>query len=355
MKCFSTLFTAVFMNVTLRNMRKVTCHELESLLEVAFVQAGATTLAAQATAAALVQAEADGVHSHGVSRTPAYVAQLQRGKINGRVEPLVTTYEAGQVHVDACGGFAYPAINAGLSAALERLRKQRIVLLTVGRSHHAGVMGHHVEAAARTHALALGFCNTPAAMAPWGGQRPLFGTNPIAFAAPRDGEDPLVIDLSVSSVARGKVVTAEKNGELIPDHWALDAEGQPTTDPARALQGSMRPMADAKGSNLALMIEILAAALTGSNFGFEASSYLDAEGGPPETGQCFILINPEQVAEDFSTRLNTLLTMMMEQEGVHLPGLRRAANRRRALAEGLSISKSLWREISALADSPIRE
>jgi len=343
------------MSAILRNMRNVTCNELESLLEAAFVQAGATTSAAQAAAAALVRAEADGVHSHGVSRTPAYVAQLQSGKINGQIEPLVTTNEAGHVHVDACGGFAYPAINTGLSAALEVLRKQRIVLLTVGRSHHAGVMGHHVEVAARAHALALGFCNTPAAMAPWGGQRPLFGTNPIAFASPRDGEDPLVIDLSVSSVARGKVVTAKEKGEPIPDHWALDAEGQPTTDPARALQGSMRPMADAKGSNLALMIEILAAALTGSNFGFEASSYLDAEGGPPETGQCFILINPDQVATGFSTRLNTLLTMMMDQEGVSLPGLRHFVNRRRAQAEGLSISPSLWREITALAVSQVRE
>ncbi|WP_277985020.1 Ldh family oxidoreductase [Salinicola tamaricis] len=156
--------------------------------------------------------------------------------------------------------------------------------MAIGRSHHFGVAGEPVERLARAGLVAMAFSNAPSAMAPWGGKRPLYGTNPIAFATPRRDAEPLVIDLSLSKVARGKVMLAKKAGETIPEGWALDIEGRPTTDPEAAIAGSMVPAGDAKGASLALMVELLTAGLTGSHFGFQASSFFEPEGEAPSVG-----------------------------------------------------------------------
>ena len=150
--------------------------------------------------------------------------------------------------------------------------------------------------------VALMFVNTPSAIAPWGGSKAVLGTNPIAFACPLPGRAPLVIDLSLSKVARGNIMTAKQRGEKIPEGWALDAAGKPTTDPDAALAGTMVPMGDAKGSALALMVELLAAGLTGANFAAEASSYLDDKGPPPGTGQLIVAFDPQAFGGDAVAR-----------------------------------------------------
>ena len=252
---------------------------LTDLITRVFENSRVAPATARVVAEALVRAEADGISSHGVARVPPYAEQAMNGKVDGFAEPALTRTAAAVLDVDSRIGFAFPAIRLGLDAAADIVGETGIVAVSIRRSHHFGVAGHHVEDAARRGFLAIAFSNTPAAIAPWGGARALFGTNPIAFACPRadgpagESRAPLVIDLSVSTVARGKVVLAAKAGSPIPDDWALDADGNPTTDAAVALEGSMAPLggrsAGAKGSALGLMIELMCGALTGSNFGYQ--------------------------------------------------------------------------------------
>jgi (2R)-3-sulfolactate dehydrogenase (NADP+) len=256
----------------------------------------------------------------------------------------VTRPAAAVVRVDAKDGFAFPAIRAGLRAVEERLGECGIVALPIAHSHHCGVAGHHVEHLARRGHVAMMFSNSPAAMAPAGGRVASFGTNPIAFAAPASG-DPIVVDLSLSAIARGRVVVANQRGEAIPEGWALDSDGRPTTDSAAALAGTMVPLGGAKGSALALMVEILSATLTGSHHAFEATSFLDAKGGPPRVGQLILAIDPNAFGADFPGRIETLLAHAYGQEGTRRPGARRFALRQKHLAEGFPINAALHRRI----------
>jgi (2R)-3-sulfolactate dehydrogenase (NADP+) len=217
----------------------------------------------------------------------------------------------------------------------------------IGRSHHCGAAGHHAERLAAAGLVALFFANGPAAMAPWGGKRAVFGTNPIAFACPLPDHAPIVVDLSLSKVARGNVLAAAHKGEPIPEGWALDENGKPTTDAKVALEGTMVPLGDAKGTALALMVELLAAGLTGSNFAAEASSYFDAEGPPSMTGQFVIAMDPLAFASGLD-RFLVLARSIEEQEGARLPGVRRLALRKRAREHGITVGDTLLAEIRAL-------
>jgi len=206
-----------------------------------------------------------------------------------------------------------------------------------------------VEALARKGLIGLMFANTPKAMAPWGGNRGVFGTNPIAFAAPRTTADPLVIDLSLSKVARGKIMVAEQEGIAIPQGWALDADGKPTTDPKAAMAGTMLPMGDAKGAALVLMVEILAAGLTAAHFGFEASSFFTAEGESPGVGQLLIGLAPDPLSgETFAGRLEILVAAILEQKNTRLPGDRRLALRQEAHKNGILLKDQLYDQLAAL-------
>jgi (2R)-3-sulfolactate dehydrogenase (NADP+) len=323
---------------------------LIELATAALWKAGVSDANAEAVARALVAAELDGLPSHGLSRLPFYADQAASGKVNGAADPFIET-RGSVINVDARCGFAFRAIELGLSQAIERVRETGVVAVGVGNSHHFGVAGHHVEHAARQGLVALAFGNTPAAMAPWGGAKPVYGTNPIAFAVPRTDAEPLVIDLSLSKVARGKIMLAKRNGEAIPEGWALDAEGRPTTDATVALGGSMVPLGDAKGAALALMVEMLTAGLTGSNYGFEASSFFDAEGEPPRVAQLFLLLDPGFFGGGarFTARIEALLGVVTAEPGTRLPGDRRLTARARAQEQGVTVPEGLYRELSERA------
>ena len=282
---------------------------------------------AAATVEALLAAERDGLPSHGLSRLPFYLDQAASGKVDASAVPRVETQGA-VVRVDAAHGLASPAVEKGLEAGYQCAAQLGMAAVSIAHSHHFGVAGASVEAAARQGYLALAFSNAPSAMAPWGGKRPLFGTNPIAFACPRREDDPLLIDLSLSKVARGKVMMAKLQGKPIPEGWALDMDGQATTDPDEALAGSMVPAGDAKGAALALMVELLTAGLTGSNFGFQASSFFDAEGKPPGIAQLILLIDPQRFSSGFVEHAESLFAAMLEQPDVRIPGERRFQLRR---------------------------
>lgn len=307
---------------------------------------------AEAVARALVAAEADGLSGHGLSRLPSYCQQAATGKVAGHVTPEASLVAASALRVDAGHGFAYPALELAVKKLTELVPRNGVGVAAVTRSHHCGAAGYHVEALARNNLVGLMFANTPKAICPWGGHKALFGTNPIAFAAPRRNADPVVIDLSLSKVARGKIMLASKRGERIPEGWALDASGRPTTDAKAALEGTMLPMGEAKGAALALMVEILAAALTGANFGFEAGSFFTAEGDPPGVGQLLVALAPEPLSGGgFTDRLEVLLAAVLSQEHTRLPGDRRLNARSRAYSEGLEINENLMAEIMALVPS----
>lgn len=295
---------------------------------------------------ALVAAELDGLRSHGLARLLAYADQAIAGKVDGFAVPSVTSPAAAVVKVDAQDGFAFPAIRAGIEAIGGRIRKTGIVAAAIARSHHSGVAGHHVESLAERGLVGMFFSNSPAAIAPWGGSVATFGTNPIAFACPTAGA-PLVIDLGLSKVARGKIMVAAQRGEPIPDDWAFDAEGNSTTDAAAALEGTLSPIGGAKGAALALMVEILSATLTGSNHAFEAASFFDDKGGPPRVGHLILAFDPARFSTDFAKRIEMLLQHIARQEGVRLPGARRFALREKHRAEGFPVDDALLRQIEA--------
>jgi (2R)-3-sulfolactate dehydrogenase (NADP+) len=302
---------------------------------------------AASVARALVAAEVDGLKGHGLSRLPVYAAQARIGKVDGTARPAVTRARPALLLVDAGFGFAYPALEAAEAVLPEIARAQGLAAAAIRRSHHCGAAGHPVERLAQAGLVALMLVNTPAGMAPWGGSKPVFGTNPVAFSCPLPGRAPLVVDLSLSRVARGNIMTAKQRGEKIPEGWALDEDGRATTDPEAALRGTMVPMGDAKGTALALMVELLAAGLTGANFAAEASSFLDADGPPPGTGQLILTFDPAAFGGDAVARFGALAEAIESQPGARLPGMRRLKAREKAKAKGLSISDALMKEIEA--------
>jgi (2R)-3-sulfolactate dehydrogenase (NADP+) len=323
---------------------------LRALAIRALVAAGTDSGNAAAVADALIAAELDGIASHGLSRLPFYADQAQSGKVDGRAVPELARPAPAILRVDARNGFAFPAIAAGLAAAEAALSDTGVMALAIANSHHCGVLGHPVERMAERGCFALAFANTPAAIAPWGGARGLFGTNPVAFACPRPGAAPLVVDLSLSVVARGKIMVAAGQGDAIPEGWALDAAGRPTRDAAAALQGTMTPIGGAKGAALALIVELLAAALTRSQFGFEASSFFDAAGPPPRVGQLFLLLDPRPFGgAEVLARVEALVAAMLAEEGVRLPGDRRRASRARLQRDGVALPASLYQDLERRA------
>lgn len=322
--------------------------DAETLMTDAFRGAGVPDGVAHSVARALVAAEAEGQVGHGFSRLADYAAQAKSGKVNAQAMPQVTRCAPAALRIDAQCGFAYPALDAAFDAAVPLAREMGVAVAAIGNSHHCGALSVQVDRIAQEGLIALMVANTPKAIAPWGAGAPIFGTNPIAFATPRADGPPLVIDLSLSVVARGKVMAAKKAGKPIPAGWALDASGQPTTDAEAALAGSMVPIGDAKGTALALMVEVLAAALTGSAFSKDAGSFFSGEGAPPRVGQTLLLIDPG-AQSDYSARVGHLLDEIAALEGTRLPGDRRRAAIAAAQAEGLAVPAVFVATARALA------
>ena len=308
---------------------------------------------AKEVADALICAEIDGQSGHGLSRVPSYIQQLSSGKVDGNAKPAIVGRNGAVIRIDAKNGFAYPALSLAIKELVSCSKKYGIAVASISHSHHFGQAGRHVERLAESELIGLMFGNTPKAIPPWGGSKALYGTNPIAFSVPRSKTPPLVIDLSLSKVARGKVMMANQKNERIPQGWAIDEQGNPTSDAKKALAGAMLPIGDAKGSALALMIEILSAALTGSNFGFEASSFFDSEGDSPGVGQLIIAIDPSFFSGDvFSERVETIINAILEQPSTRLPGNKRLEKRKwREKTKTIAIPQELYDEIVKLTKS----
>ncbi|SHM37139.1 Ldh family oxidoreductase [Rhizobacter sp. OV335] len=332
-------------------MTVMTMEVARAKVAAALQRAGAGAAMAESTARALVLAEAQGLASHGLSRVAQYSGHLRCDRVNGAAQPQVVKRKGAALVVDAQEGLAFPACDLAIAEAIRSAGEFGICIVGIVNSHHCGVVVDHLRAVTAAGMAGLGFSNSPSAMPAAGGRHPIFGTNPVAAAFPRRGADPLLIDLSLSEVARGKLMVAAKEGRSIPLGWALDANGEPTTDPKAGMAGSMLAIGAAsspKGAMLALVVELLVTALIGANFGFEASSFFVDEGNRPHLGQTFIVIDPGALAgrEMFLDRLELLVAEMLRDDGVRLPGARREQLRRAVERDGLNVSEALAQQLS---------
>jgi (2R)-3-sulfolactate dehydrogenase (NADP+) len=335
---------------------RVTLAGATALAQRALQHAGANEAMAHSTAKALVLAEAQGIASHGLSRVAQYATHLRNGRADGTAVAAVAKRKGAALLVDAKQGLAFPACDLAVSEGIAIAKELGVCFAGVTASHHAGVVVDHLRPAAKAGLVGLGFANSPAAMPAAGGRHPVFGTNPVAAAFPRRGAQPVMIDLSLSEVARGKLMVAAKAGRSIPLGWALDANGEPTTDPRAGMEGSMLPIGAAsstKGSMLALIVEVLVVALTGANFGFEASSFFVDEGNAPRIGQAFLLIDPAALAggDAYFDRMETLVAEMLVDEGVRLAGERRRSLEAKSVPDGLELPEALVAQLKVLAQT----
>ncbi len=325
---------------------KFSVDELTQLVAAALTRAGASAAMADATARALVAAEMAGLGGHGLSRVQLYAQHVKEGRASGTAEPRIAHEKGAACLVDAQGGLAYLAMELATKEALRRAREFGVAYCGVTRSHHCGAMDYHLAPLAAAGLIGIGFTTSPAAINAWGGKKPLFGTNPVAAVFPRKGHAPLIIDLSLTEVARGKIMVAAKDGKPIPLGWALDEDGKPTTDAKAALTGSMAAIGGVKGVLLALMVELLCCALTGAQFGFENDSFFEP-GRPASIGHALLAIDPGALAGSsaYEERIETLIAAMLEDEGVRLPGERRHKLVAAARANGIEVSDALLRQL----------
>lgn len=324
----------------------------------AFVASRTTQPTAEMIADALLRAEVDGKFGHGLERVLSYSAAVRAGSVDGLATPSATTPRPALLLIDAKGGFAYPALRLALEQLPKLAASHGIALAGIRNSHHSGVLGHHVEDGARAGFATMMLGNTPAAIAPWGGKgTPLLGTNPIAFGMPIAGSPPLVIDMAVSKVARGPIAKAANAGEDIPSDWALDKDGNPTTDPKAALAGSMVPLGGldggVKGYALALMGEALAGALVGAHFGYEASSFFVPDPkNPPLVGQVIMMIDSHGFAKTASARMAELARLIVA-DGGRLPGASIEGRRQHAQKHGIAIPAHVAECLNDLIANPL--
>ncbi|HSF32006.1 MAG TPA: Ldh family oxidoreductase [Candidatus Tectomicrobia bacterium] len=313
---------------------------------------------ALAIAETITAAERDDCKSHGLFRLPGYVSSVRSGKVTPDAIPEVRELAPAVVHVDGKNGFAPLALQGGRAPLVDKARRHGIAALAVTQIYHFAALWPEVEALAQDGLVAFAFTAAMSYVAPAGGNKPLYGTNPMAFAWPRANHPPLVFDQASSASARGEIQLHLRDGTAIPEGWAIDAAGHPTTDPAAALAGAQLPFGGYKGAGIALMIELLAGALIGEVFSFEASVRDNNDGGPPIGGELMIAIDPARCVThgDRQRQLahaEQLFMKILAQEGTRLPSDRRYAARQRTTTQGITIPQALYGELQRLAGREI--
>ncbi|WP_375228422.1 Ldh family oxidoreductase [Roseobacter sp. S98] len=327
-------------------MPSVDVARIEEVTAEALRRHGAEPFAAAEVARAVAVAEAHGNRICGLYYVESYCLQLQTGRVDGAAVPVVTAPRPAAIHVDAAYGFAQPAFAHGLTPALDAARQFGTATLAVAHAHTCTSLGYFTEQIARAGMIGIGFTNASPIVAPPGGRNRVIGTNPIAFSVP-DGEGGLAMqfDQSTTTVALGKITMAKATGKSIPEGWALDARGQPTTDPEEALQGSLVPMGGYKGWGFGVMAEVLAAGLTGSVLSRNVKPLKTPDGPPHDLGQFYILLDPD-VSPEFGGRFDALAAAVSADGDGRLPGQYREA------AERVDVADSVWRRIEELALGP---
>src|ERR1700727_2821737 len=285
--------------------------------------AGASDEAALSLARATVSANAYGKGSSGLSHLMDYLAALRAGRIAGDAQPLITSPAPAAIHCDARGGIA----QAGFDRAFDDLRRRAetfgLALFAQNGSYTTGELGYYPLRLARTGPGAFAATSRPALMTVAGAKTRVYCTNPIAFAAPLDQGPPLLIDQASSATAFVQLRHYAERGETLPAGWAVDGDGQPTTDPQAALRGALLAFGGARGANIALMVEVMAAGLAGANWALDAPSFISGNRSP-RARLLVVALPPPLLAPDFPQRLRLQLDRLAKL-GVHIPGRRAAA------------------------------
>ena len=322
---------------------------IERLAASVLTRAGATPANAGPVARAIARAEAEQNPVCGLFYLPIFAGQLKVGKVDGRAEPKLAVAGAA-ITVDAGHGFAHPAIEAALPELAGTAKRLGVAAASVSRSTNCLALAHHVTPLAARGLIGLVASNAPASVAPPGATARLFGTNPLAFAVPVADGPPIVVDQSLSAVTKTAIIMRRDRGEAIPEGWAQDGAGRPTRDPAVGLAGSLLPSGGQKGANLALFVEILAAALGGAELSVTASPFGDNEGGPPGVGQFLLAIDPHRFGSGFGARIARLAAAFAEA-GVRLPGHRVLTDDPAGWPDTpVAVDAALWARCQALRD-----
>jgi (2R)-3-sulfolactate dehydrogenase (NADP+) len=303
--------------------RRFTLEAATDLAARAVRASGASDEAALALARATVSANAHGKGSSGFSHLTDYLTALRAGRIVGNAEPLITSPAPAAIHCDARGGIAQAGFDLAFDSLCERAQTFGIAAFAQNGSYTTGELGYYPRRLAEVGLVAFAATSGPALMTVAGAKTPVYCTNPIAFAAPLDDGPPLLIDQASSATAFVQLRHYAERGETLPDGWAVDADGELTTDPKAALRGALLAFGGARGANIALMVEVMAAGLAGANWALDAPSFLSGDRSPG-AGLLIIAITPALLAPDFQQRLSLQLDRL-EKLGVHIPGRRAAA------------------------------
>jgi len=327
--------------------------EVQALSLQVLTRHGLSDAHARAIAAVITQGQRDECHSHGVYRLLGCVRSVRQGKVDPLAEPSVRHISAGVLEVDARYGYSLLAFQTGLPLLAEKARDQGIAAMAIKRCFHFSALWPEVEAIAEAGLVGIAMNPSHSWVAPAGGRKPVFGTNPLAFAWPRPSGNPFVFDFATSAIARGDIELHARQDTPIPSHWAIDAEGQPTTDPKAALQGAMQTFGGHKGSALAAMIELLAGALIGDFTSAESMAFDDGVGAAPCHGELILAFDPKVfLGEDYEKGLQRAegLFEAITGQGARLPSQRRFEARARSQQHGVHIPRALWEDIQALLD-----
>ncbi|NND90129.1 MAG: Ldh family oxidoreductase [Granulosicoccus sp.] len=337
------------------DFRTLSLADIASLASAILVKRGFSVEQAAAIADTVTAAERDGCLSHGLFRIPFYVAALKNARADPRAVPTLQVSDSSVVHVDAHGGFCPLALQVGVPALQEKARQHGIAALALHDTYNIAALWPEVEDLANAGLVAFAFTASNAYVAPAGGSRPVYGTNPMAFGFPRKGEQPLVFDQASSASARGEIQLHLREGKPLPAGWAIDRNGEPTTDPVTALEGAQLCFGGHKGASLALMVELLAGALIGDAFSMESSA-LDTHGvGAPFGGELVLAIDPSHCnrSTDHLARAEYLFREVLEQPGTRLPSQRRYTCRLRHQSDGVKVPMSLLSELSELENNSV--
>ena len=322
---------------------KITVQEIEATSKSALIAHGAADAQAGHVARAVARAEALGNVICGLYYLESYCTQLASGRVNGTVEPVVTKPRGSAVMSDAKFGFAQPAFAAALDLAVETALENGVATLAVANAHTCTSLGFFTEQIAARGLIAIGMTNASPVVAPPGGNAAVIGTNPIAMTVPGNGEPLMHFDFSTSAVALGKITMAKAAGTQIPLGWAVDANGAPTTDPEAALKGALVSAGGYKGWGFGLMVELLAAGMTGSVNSLDVKGLKLPDGAPHGLGQFYILMDPATYGDSFNDRFARLADAVAAQDGARIPGANRTA------MDVIDVPDALWAQIRTLA------
>jgi delta1-piperideine-2-carboxylate reductase len=323
--------------------------ELTALVGRILAASGMTADNAEIMSAIVVAVERDGPRSHGLFRVPGMVEILKSGWVDGRARPRVQDAAPGLILADAGNGFAQIALASAQNLLIAKAHEQGIAALAIRNSHHFSALWPDVEPLAEQGLVALAFVNTRSYVVPAGGRARLYGTNPMAFACPRRDGPPMVWDQASAAIAHGEVLLARRDGRALPPGVALDRDGQPTTDPGAMIQGgALLPFGGYKGASIALMVEIMSAAVTGGHFGFEDDG--NATAPTKNAGEFVIAIDPEKSGgARFRDHVEGLFRRIVEDGEARLPGDRRRVERQRASEHGITLERAVYEGLLSLS------